>query len=200
MQFQAAYNYINGRQYQQALNVLSRMQNRNAQWYYLSARANMGMGNNVNALNMARQAQSMDPGNPEYANLVNRLQWNSNRYQQGGGYPYANNGGGGCGTGNFCCDMWCADSLCECMGGDCAHACKCKKNSISGLLMALSVVLMILSGILEFSTLFFLAAAAFFVGIIIKEYGLGYGAAFFLGCTVLDFCRADRSCMCLLML
>lgn len=118
IQFQAAYNYINGRQYQQALNVLSRMQNRNAQWYYLSACANMGMGNNVNALNMARQAQSMDPGNPEYANLVNRLQWNSNRYQQGGGYPYADNGGGGCGTGNFCCDMWCADSCCECMGGD----------------------------------------------------------------------------------
>ena len=118
VQFQAAYNYINGRQYQQALNVLARMQNRNARWYYLSACANMGMGNNVNALNMARQAQSMEPGNPEYANLVNRLQWNSNRYQQGGSYPYANNGGGGCGTGNFCCDMWCADSLCECIGGD----------------------------------------------------------------------------------
>ena len=32
-----------------------------------------GNGNNVNALNLARQAQSMDPGNPEYANLVNRL-------------------------------------------------------------------------------------------------------------------------------
>ena len=64
----------------------SRMQNRNAQWYYLSACANMGMGNNVNALNLARQAQSMDPGNPEYVNLVNRLQWNSNRYQGGGYY------------------------------------------------------------------------------------------------------------------
>lgn len=25
---------------------------------------------------------------------------------------------GGCGTGNMCCDLWCADSLCECMGGD----------------------------------------------------------------------------------
>lgn len=117
MQYQAAYNYINGRQYQQALNVLSRIQNRNAQWYYLSACANMGMGNNVNALNMARQAQSMEPGNPEYSNLVNRLQWNSNRYQ-GGGYPYANGGGSTCGTGNACCDLWCADSLCECMGGD----------------------------------------------------------------------------------
>ena len=60
-QLQAAANYINGRQYQQALNVLSRIQNRSAHWYYLSACANMGMGNNVNALNLARQAQSMDP-------------------------------------------------------------------------------------------------------------------------------------------
>ena len=34
------------------------------------------------------------------------------------GYPYANGGGSTCGTGNACCDLWCADSLCECMGGD----------------------------------------------------------------------------------
>lgn len=117
LEFQAAYNYINARQYQQALNVLNRMSNRNAQWYYLSACANMGMGNNINALNLARQAQSMDPGNSEYANLVNRLQWNSERYQRTG-YPYGASGGSTCGTGNFCCDLWCADTLCECMGGD----------------------------------------------------------------------------------
>ena len=97
VQLQAAANYLNARQYQQALNVLSRIQNRSAQWYYLSAVANMGMGNNVNALNLARQASSMEPGNPEYSNLVNRLQWNSQRYQ-GGGSPYANNGGSSCGT------------------------------------------------------------------------------------------------------
>lgn len=67
-----------------------------------------------------------------------------------------------------------------------------KKTAVSGLLMALSVVLIVLSGILDFSTLFFLAAAAFFVGIIIKEYGLGYGTAFFLGCTVLGFLLASQ--------
>lgn len=116
-QLRAASNYLNGRQYQQALNVLSGIQNRSAQWYYLSALANMGLGNNVNALTLARQAASMDPGNPEYNNLVSRLQWNSQRYQ-GAGNPYASNGGSSCGTGNFCCDLWCADSLCECMGGD----------------------------------------------------------------------------------
>ena len=42
VQLQAAANYLNARQYQQALNVLSRIQNRSAQWYYLSAVANMG--------------------------------------------------------------------------------------------------------------------------------------------------------------
>ena len=36
-------------------------------------------------------------------------------YQYGYGYG---NGGDTCGTGNVCCDLWCADTLCECMGGD----------------------------------------------------------------------------------
>ena len=45
-----------------------------------------------------------------------------------------------------------------------------KKTAVSGLLMALSVLLLVLSGVLDFSTLFFLAAAAFFVGIIIKNW------------------------------
>ena len=34
---------------------------------------------------------------------------------QYGRNPY---GGDTCGTGNLCCDLWCADTLCECMGGD----------------------------------------------------------------------------------
>ncbi len=41
------------------------------------------------------------------------------QYQSYGGQygrdPYAGNE---CGTGNLCCDLWCADTLCECMGGD----------------------------------------------------------------------------------
>ena len=43
-----------------------------------------------------------------------------------------------------------------------------KKMAVSGLLMALSVVMIVLSGILDFNTLFFLAAAAFCVGIIVR--------------------------------
>jgi len=48
-------------------------------------------------------------------------QYNSNRQQYqyyGNGYGRNPYGGSDCGTGNFCCDLWCADTLCECMGGD----------------------------------------------------------------------------------
>lgn len=49
-------------------------------------------------------------------------QYNRQSYQNyGSGYgrnPNSYYGGGGCSTGNICCDLWCADSLCECMGGD----------------------------------------------------------------------------------
>ncbi|MBP5608779.1 MAG: J domain-containing protein [Lachnospiraceae bacterium] len=42
-------------------------------------------------------------------------------YQQNGNYygrPANYHGTDSCGTGNLCCDLWCADTLCECMGGD----------------------------------------------------------------------------------
>ena len=41
---QAAANYINSRHYKEAMNVLSSLQQRNGQWYYLSAMANMAAG------------------------------------------------------------------------------------------------------------------------------------------------------------
>lgn len=63
--------------------------------------------------------------------------------------------------------------------------------------MALAVVLIILSGILDFNTLFFLAAAAFFIGIMIREYGLLHGAAFFAGCLILGFLLAPQKLYCI---
>lgn len=48
--------------------------------------------------------------------------YNPYQQQQYGQYgnQYGRNpyGGDSCGTGNLCCDLWCADTLCECMGGD----------------------------------------------------------------------------------
>ncbi len=109
----AAYNYLAARHYVEALNVLQRISNRSARWYYYSAVANSGLGNNVIALEHARQAVAMEPGNSEYEKVLNQIQWQSQRYQN---TRYNNNPGYG--TGNLCCDLWCADTLCECMGGD----------------------------------------------------------------------------------
>ena len=118
VEMQAAINFINSRRYQDALNVLNRMQNRTSMWYYASAFANAGLGNNVLARDQAATAVNMEPNNVQYRQLLNQIEFNSRRYQNnpyGGGY-YGS--GGSCGTGNMCCDLCIADQLCECMGGD----------------------------------------------------------------------------------
>lgn len=106
------YSHINARRYEEALNLLYRIPDRTARWYYLSAAANAGIGNNIQAQNDARTAVNMEPNNPEYRQLLNQLQWSGQRYQttqRQSGMPT---------TGNCCCDLWIADSCCECMGGD----------------------------------------------------------------------------------
>ena len=53
LHLQAAANYINTRHFREALNVLSGMSRRTAEWYYLSALANAGLGNNYAAMEQA---------------------------------------------------------------------------------------------------------------------------------------------------
>nr|WP_288723422.1 J domain-containing protein [uncultured Sellimonas sp.] len=117
-EMQAVFNFINTRRYREALNLLDRMPNRTSMWYYASGATNMGIGNNIVAREHAQQAVNMEPNNVQYRQLLNTIDWNSRRYQNN---PYGGGYGGGnssCGTGNMCCDLWCADTLCECMGGD----------------------------------------------------------------------------------
>lgn len=117
VRFNAVRSFINNRQYAQASRALSEIPGKSAEWHYLTAIVSINMGNNMDALNHAQQAVQMAPGNREYSAFLSQLQMNSNRYQTTGGY-YGQRQGGGLGTGNLCCDLWCADSLCECMGGD----------------------------------------------------------------------------------
>ena len=107
-------SYINTRRFREALTMLAGMGNRNAMWYYYSAVANLGIGNNLVAVEHAKQAAAMEPGNMEYVNFANQMQFRSQQYQNTG-YNY---GRQSYGTGNLCCDLWCLDTMCECMGGD----------------------------------------------------------------------------------
>ena len=85
---QAAYNYILYRRYREALNVLAQFEGvKGAEWYYLSALANQGVGNQVTALEHMRKAVSMDPGNQEYLNALDRMEHGGDTYRrQAGNY------------------------------------------------------------------------------------------------------------------
>ena len=80
---QAARGHINYRAYREALNVLENAppNTRGARWYYYSAVANSGIGNNVTALEHAKRAADMEPNNPEYQTLLQQLVNGRNWYQ-----------------------------------------------------------------------------------------------------------------------
>ena len=83
-EMQAARNFINSGHYREALNLLEKMQDRPARWYFYMANAHMGLGNDVAALNYAQQAVSRDPNNLEYRQLLQRLQYAGQTYRQTG--------------------------------------------------------------------------------------------------------------------
>ena len=64
--------------------------------------------------------------------------------------------------------------------------------AFGGLLLALTVVCMALGSVIETSTLFLLAAASFFVGIVIREGGLKSGAAIYIATVLLGFITAPN--------
>ena len=83
---QAAYNYILYRRYREALNMLSQYEGvHGAEWYYLSALANQGIGNQVTAMEHIRKAVSMDPGNQEYLNALDRMEHGGDAYRRQAG-------------------------------------------------------------------------------------------------------------------
>lgn len=67
------------------------------------------------------------------------------------------------------------------------HVNKTKKMAILGVLAALSTVLTVLGTVISVNTVFFTAAAAFLLGIVVVRFGMGYGTVFFAVCTALDF-------------
>ena len=93
MRRRAAANYVQSGHFQEAMNVLDSLGQKNGEWYYLAAMANMGMGNNVKALEHIREAVRLEPNNQQYRMLKNRMEGGGSWYetQQGpfGGMPVA---------------------------------------------------------------------------------------------------------------
>lgn len=108
---QAAENYIRSRHFQEACQALQNVppEERSARWYYTSALANAGAGNNITAKEHAGRAVEMAPHQPEYARLYRQLESGETWYaERGGGYGRAAVGLGGC--------MECMLLYCLCCG------------------------------------------------------------------------------------
>lgn len=80
VEYRAAINYINNHCYREALNVLAGINNRSAYWYYLSAIANSGIGNNVTAKQHIDIACQMEPNNTEFRAFEARMQYDDQWY------------------------------------------------------------------------------------------------------------------------
>ena len=110
----AAANYIQSGHYKEALNVLDGIREHSALWYFYSASANSGLGNNVTALEHAKEAVRLEPQNMQYQMLLQRLEgggtWYQNR-QTMYGYP-------GTFDSSWCVKLCVANILCNlCCGG-----------------------------------------------------------------------------------
>ena len=74
---------------------------------------------------------------------------------------------------------------------------KAKQIATAGVLVAFTVVLVFLSAYIESSSLFFLAAASFCVGIAVREWGMWFGAAFLIASTSLNLLLAPNKWYCI---
>ena len=103
----AAANFIQSGHYQEAMNVLNSLGQKNGEWYYLAAMANMGLGNNVTALDQIREAVRQEPNNMQYRMLLQRMEGGGGWYQQQQG-PF----GGMPTAGDDMCDACCRTMAC----------------------------------------------------------------------------------------
>ncbi len=111
-ELRAAANYLNNMRYQEAMRVLNNISRHNAQWYYLHAIANAGLGNNISAVQDAQTAVNMEPNNMQYRQLLSQLQGGGQWYtDMGQGYGYERAGGD---MGKWCCECLAINALCNC--------------------------------------------------------------------------------------
>ena len=84
---------------------------RTARWYYLAGLANSGLGNRITAMEYAKRAVDMEPGNDEYRSFLDELQYGGTVYTSNrAGFPQSN------GMGRICLGL-CALEMCLGYGG-----------------------------------------------------------------------------------
>ena len=84
-------SHVLAQRFQEALNLLNRIPTHGADWHALYARADLGLGNRISALDHARKASEMAPGDSDYQQLLRVVESGRQEYQrtrQTGGYDF----------------------------------------------------------------------------------------------------------------
>lgn len=117
--------HINNGNMVEAEQMLDRIVNKTAEWYYLKGVISINKGWYSEGYNYLQTAVNMDPNNFEYRSALNRVQFSNTTYKSrpySGGYQrgYNNNNPDMC---TICSYLYCADCCCECAGGDLINCC-----------------------------------------------------------------------------
>lgn len=113
--------FVNNGNLNEAQKVLDKMRNRNANWFYLQGLVFLRRGWYDRGYSNIQKASSMDPNNFEYRNALNNMSNQSTGFRQNN--YYRNTSRGNPDMCQICGTLWCADSCCECAGGDLIGCC-----------------------------------------------------------------------------
>ncbi|WP_204485852.1 J domain-containing protein [Caldicoprobacter guelmensis] len=119
--FQQVREKINAGDYSQAEALLNRIRDRNAEWHYLKGLILWRRGWYSEAYSHLQTAVNMDPGNLEYRNALMMLSSSMNNYRYQHYSDRSPRDDSDCCK--LCTALYCADCLCECMGGDLISCC-----------------------------------------------------------------------------
>lgn len=101
---------------EEALNNIS---SKDAEWNFLMGLVQLKKGWYSDADSFLQTACRLDPSNREYREALNTISRSNTTYRQ----PYNTRNAGNNDICDICVKLWCADSLCECFGGDLIGCC-----------------------------------------------------------------------------
>ena len=81
-ELKTAENHVLANRYHDAITLLNRVPTHDADWHALYARADMGPGNRISALDHARAAVRMAPDDPDFQSLLNTIESGRRAYRQ----------------------------------------------------------------------------------------------------------------------
>ena len=89
-ELRTAEDHVLANRYHDAISLLNRVPTHDADWHALYARADLGLGNRISALDHARAAVRMAPNDPDFRSLLDSIEAGRQAYRQtrSGGYDF----------------------------------------------------------------------------------------------------------------